>query len=62
MVMLLYIGTSNWCRNSVNCGKILREQDTKHTSNRYVAKGNAGGIVKSLVIGQSAAKCLYLYR
>lgn len=51
MVMLLYIGTSNRCRNSVNCGKILREQDTKHTSDRYVAKGNAEGIVKSLVIG-----------
>ena len=46
------------CRNSVNCGNILREQDTKHASNRRVAKGNAGGIVKSLVIGQSAAKHL----
>lgn len=45
-------------RNSVNCGNNLREQLTKQASNRLVAKGNAGDIVKRVVIGQSAAKIL----
>ena len=44
--------------NSANCGNNLREQLTKQASNRLVAKGNAGGKVKRVVIGQSAAKIL----
>lgn len=45
-------------RNLVNCGKLLREQLTKQGSDILVAIGNSKGIVKRVVIGQSAAKHL----
>ena len=46
----------------MNCGNILREHNTNYRSDIDKAKGNSGDIVKSYVIGQSAAKYLYMYK